>query len=667
VFHVEQRPSPRPCLIDSRRTTVQIAFVLPSLAAELESELLELRQRASLRSPHPIHGRSRIQPTLSTTQPLVSFSSNDYLGLASDPRLFAEAAAAFSTSGFGAAASRLVSGSFPEHHALEAELAAFLNLPSALLFPSGYQANIGVITALAGPADLIVADRLVHASLIDAFRLSRAKLAFYKHLDLDQAAHHLTRLGPSHRRRFLVTESLFSMDGDIAPLSALANLAAEHDAALVVDEAHAFGTLGPSGRGLCAQLGCRPDVFIATLGKAFGASGAFIAGSSSLCSVLANKARSFIYTTAAPPPVAAAARGALRIIASNEGDQLRLALSARASRLRAGLALPFDPSPISTPIVPLVLGDNAAALAAAATLRASGYLLQAIRPPTVPPGQARLRITLSAHHTDQHIDGLLAALATVLPKATSPSSKATPTRNISVPLLRPRTGLTLLGTDTGVGKTSVACGLLHILHQRGRRPVPFKPVETGADPSPADAVALCAAAQRPDLPLDVVCPFRAKMPVAPAAAFSEESAPTPSRLRERAAFAASHGDLLLVETAGGLLSPYCGSFTAADLAADLGLPVLLVARNSLGTISHTALAIAELRRRALPLLGLVLVNTSAESSPDQPTNAALIALQTGLAPMGTLPYVGTSREPAVLAAALESALDLEPIFAALST
>ena len=657
-------PSP----IDSPSATVQIA-VVPPLASQLESELIELSRTDSLRSTQLLSGPSRIQPTPSAGKPILSFSSNDYLGLSSDPRLFAAASAAFCASGFGAASSRLISGSFPEHHALEVELAAFLDLPAALLFPSGYQANIGAITALAGPSDLIVADRLVHASLIDAFRLSRAKLALYKHLNLDQAAHHLTRLGPSHRRRFLVTESLFSMDGDIAPLTALAELAAEHDAALVVDEAHAFGTLGPSGRGLCAQLGCKPDVFIATLGKAFGASGAFVAGSSTLCSVLANEARSFIFTTAAPPPVAAAARAALRIIASNEGDHLRLLLSSRSSHLRASLALPSSPSAIATPIIPLLLGDNRAALAAAGTLRASGYLLQAIRPPTVPPGQARLRVTLSAHHTEEHIDGLLAALTAVLPTPfVSQRPKLTPTRNISsIPLPRPRTGLTLLGTDTGVGKTAIACGLLHLLHLRGHRPVPFKPIETGADPSPSDALALRAAAQRTDLPLDVVCPFRAKVPVAPAAAFPHGSAPTPIRLRELAASAASHGNLLLVETAGGLLSPYCGAFTAADLAADLGFPILLVARNSLGTINHTALAIAELRRRSLPLLGIVLVHTSAASSPDQSTNAAQIALQTGLAPLGILPYLGASPEPRTLATALESAVDLRPILAALST
>ncbi len=642
---------------------------MPPLASHLESEVVDLRRSESLRSTQLLHGTKRIRPTLSTGQPILSFSSNDYLGLSSDPRLFAAASAAFSTSGFGAAASRLISGSFPEHHALEAELASFLDLPAALLFPSGYQANIGAITSLAGPDDLIVADRLVHASLIDAFRLSRAKLAIYKHLNLDQAAHHLGRLGAAHRRRFLVTESLFSMDGDVAPLPALAELAARYDAALVVDEAHAFGTLGPSGRGLSAHLGCKPDVFIATLGKAFGASGAFVAGSANLRSVLSNKARSFVYTTAAPPPIAAAARAALRIIASTEGDQLRHALTSRSAQLRTGLGLSSNPSEIATPILPLVLGDNRAALTAAETLRSSGYLLQAIRPPTVPRGQARLRVTLSAQHTEEHIDGLLDALTSLLPTPTlNLRTKAAPPSNISS-FSRPqrRTGLILVGTDTGVGKTAVACGLLHLLQQRGHRPVPFKPIETGADPSPSDALALRAAAQRTDLPLDVICPFQAKIPVAPAAAFPDGSAPTPLRLRELASSAASHGDVLLVETAGGVLSPYCGAFTAADLAADLAFPILLVARNSLGTINHTALAVSELRRRALPLLGIILVNTSADLSPDQATNAALIAAQTGLSPIGTLPYLGASREPGALATALKANINLELILAALST
>ena len=645
--------------------------MLNSLAGQIAAELDALRVRHRLRSCLCARGASRVTVTLDGQQ-LTSFCSNDYLGMACNPALERAASEACERSGFGAGASRLVSGTAPEHLALEARLASLVRAEAALLFPSGYQANLGIITALAGPGDLIVADRAVHASLIDACRLSRAKLAFFRHADLRNAETHFRRLGPRARRRFLVTESLFSMDGDIAALPDLASLASASDATLIVDEAHAIGSLGPQGAGLCAHFGVEPDVLVGTLGKAVGASGAFVAGSSNLRSYLVNVARSFLFTTAVPPPVAAAALAAVDIITSPSGDLLRSRLRENLAILHASLGLPRYP--LASPIVPLLLGTDEAALRASLHLRESGFLVPAIRPPAVREGTARLRITLSALHTPAQISALAAALAELpidrptsrpaRPPVSSPSPAIT---SPSPALLRPpdKAGLILLGTDTGVGKSTVAVALLHLLVSRGHRPIPFKPVETGTASGPSDATRLLAACGRPDLPLDVVCPLSFPHPVAPAAAAaSAGTVITLTLLLKAAASAQAHGHPLLVESAGGLLTPYGEQLTSCDLAQALGFPVLLIARNALGTINHTALALAELRRRALPLLGTVLVTTQPGSTPDQRTNLRLIAELTGHTPLGVLPYVQPPT-PSLLASKLESSVDLSPVLAVL--
>jgi 8-amino-7-oxononanoate synthase len=617
-------------------------------------------------------------------QRLISFCSNDYLGLASDTRIIS-AAAESSAAGFGAGSSRLVSGSQPVHAALENDLAALVGLPAALLFPTGYQANLGVITALAGPEDLIVADRAVHASIIDACRLSRAKLAFYPHLDAMAAERHLARLGPARRRRFLVTESLFSMDGDAAPLPDLASIALANDASLVVDEAHALGCLGPMGGGLCRKYGIKPDVLVGTLGKSFAASGAFAAGTKDMRDYLINRARSFIFSTALPIPVAAAARTALQISMSSTGGILRLHLADLATSLLDRLGLP--PSPLSPPIIPLVIGANHAALAASHHLISKGFFVQAIRPPTVREGTARLRITLSALHTQEQVSDLADAIVSLRlldvsinrTTVSAPSKNhfgdsgdnirisladsSPPTRQPPSPL--PSQGIILLGTDTGVGKTTVAVGLLHILSSRGARPVPFKPVETGADPLPLDATRLLSASGREDIPLDIVCPLSYCDPVAAAAATPEQPLTLAVLLKHLRA-AAAYGTPLVVETAGGLLSPYSSHLTPADFAAALGFPILLIARNGLGTINHTALAVSEIRRRALSLLGVLLVTTDSSFSPDQRSNHTLISASTGLEPLGVLPFLDL-QTPAKIADALQASINLRPILDSLAT
>ena len=291
----------------------------------LAAELDELDRVQARRACPELSGRSRVHVSVAS-RPALSFASNDYLNLAADPRVAAAAAETALREGYGASAARLVSGDLPAHRELEGRLASFLDRPAALVFPSGYQANLGVVAALAGPDDLIVSDALNHASLIDGCRLSRARVAVFPHANAAGAAAALAN-APTARRRLLITESLFSMDGDAAPLADLAEVARNSDAILVVDEAHALGVHGPAGRGLCAGAGVVPDVLVGTLGKALGAGGGFVAGSTVLREYLVNRARTFIFTTALPAPVAAAAGRALEIAAGPEGDQRRARLA----------------------------------------------------------------------------------------------------------------------------------------------------------------------------------------------------------------------------------------------------------------------------------------------------------------------------------------------------
>jgi 8-amino-7-oxononanoate synthase len=407
TFHVERLGK-----VDVNRDIT--AFSVRDLSAILQSELDALRAADRLRSLPELAGCSRQRPD-GPSGSLVSFASNDYLGLASHPAVLTAAAEAATREGFGAGAARLVTGDLPAHRALEHDLATYLGRPSALLFPTGYQANIGVLGTLAGPNDLIVSDALNHASLIDGCRLSRATVAIYAHVDADAAIAALARSG-TFRRRFLITESLFSMDGDVAPLAKLAEAAKANDAVFVVDEAHALGVLGPAGTGLCAHTGVEPDVLIGTLGKAFGSAGGFVTGSPPLRDYLLNRARTFVFTTSLPPPVAAAAGAALQVAAGPEGDLRRARLASHRQRLLGAL----EPRSILPavlpvgPIIPLILGTNARALTIARLLRARGIFVPAIRPPTVPEGTARLRITLSSEHSDAEIDAVATALSEAL-------------------------------------------------------------------------------------------------------------------------------------------------------------------------------------------------------------------------------------------------------------
>lgn len=342
---------------------------------------------------------------------LLSFCSNDYLGLANHPQVVAAFKTAAERYGVGAGASHLVSGHSAAHHALEEELADFVQAPRALLFSTGYMANLGLLGGLVGRHDRVFEDRMNHASLIDAARATRATVRRYAHADVD-ALGRLLRADTRPARAWIVTDGVFSMDGDLAPLSALRALARTHDACLVVDDAHGLGVLGASGRGSFAQAGETLDeraVLMGTLGKAFGTFGAFVAGHPVIIEALIQYARTYIYTTALPPALAEATRASLRLL--KEEDWRRRRLAEHVARFREGaaaLGLPLLPS--DTPIQPLVLGRPETALAASCFLRARGILVTAIRPPTVPREASRLRITFSAAHEAAHVDRLLEAL-----------------------------------------------------------------------------------------------------------------------------------------------------------------------------------------------------------------------------------------------------------------
>lgn len=361
--------------------------------------LATLEQRSLKRALEPLSTPQGARVVIDGRE-LINFSSNDYLGLANDPDVIAAGREALERHGAGAGASRLVTGDSEAHRALERALAAFEGTEAALLFNSGYAANVGVLSALLGPGDAVFSDELNHASIVDGCRLSRAQVCIYRHRDVEHLEA-LLRATPA-RRRLVVTDSVFSMDGDRAPLRALREVCDRHGAALMLDEAHATGVLGATGRGLTELDGVEPDLKLATLSKALGGFGAFVACSSALRELLFNRARSLVFSTALPPAVCAMAQAALEK-AKHPG--LRARLWANIDRVAAALGQRPDSA-----IFSVVLGAPVAALTASARLREAGVLVKAIRPPTVPEGTSRLRIALSAAHRDDDVAALLREL-----------------------------------------------------------------------------------------------------------------------------------------------------------------------------------------------------------------------------------------------------------------
>lgn len=345
-------------------------------------------------------------------KPVLAFCANDYLGLAQHPKVRAAFVEGIQRYGVGSGAAHLVNGHSQAHNELEQALARLLQRPAALLFSSGYQANLGVLQALMAPGGLILQDRLNHASLLDGARLSGARWLRYRHRDLTHLKHRLSRYDATQTPTLIVSDGVFSMDGDIAPLPQLAQIAQQHQAALVVDDAHGIGVLGPKGAGTVAHYDLSAQdvpVLIGTLGKALGTAGAFVAGSEALIAHLMQTARSYIYTTAAPPALAHATLTSLQLLLEEPWRCSHLHELIQYFRRQAkALGLPLLDS--HTPIQPIVLGDTQQTLSCSAYLLENGLLVPAIRPPTVPSGSARLRITLSAAHERAHVDQLLAVL-----------------------------------------------------------------------------------------------------------------------------------------------------------------------------------------------------------------------------------------------------------------
>lgn len=375
---------------------------------DFEAELRELADRGLRRQRRTVESAqgARVQVD---GRGFVSFSSNDYLGLAADPRLTEALIEGARRYGVGAGASHLVTGHYRAHQALEERLAAFTGAPRALLFGSGYAANLAVVSLLAGKGAELFADRLNHASLNDAMLLARARFHRYAHLDLEA----LSRMLKVSRapERVVVTDSVFSMDGDLAPLDALAQLCERHGAWLVVDDAHGFGVLGPHGRGAAAHFRLPGDtlVYVGTLGKAAGVSGAFVAAAAPVIDLLMQQARTYIYTTASPPALAHALLKSIELIETEDWRRehlARLVVRFKKALADAGWAGPRS----GTAIQPLPVGEPRAATALAQALWTQGFLVPAIRPPTVPEGTARLRVSLSAAHRAEEVDGLAAAL-----------------------------------------------------------------------------------------------------------------------------------------------------------------------------------------------------------------------------------------------------------------
>jgi len=382
----------------------------PSLSERIAAQRAQREAQGRVRARRTVTRRDGVRCEVDGRW-LVNFCSNDYLGLAQQFAVAGALQDAAAQHGAGSTASHLVCGHHALHDALERELADWLGVPRALLFGSGFLANLAVVQALLGDDDLCVQDRLNHASLIDAARLAGCRLRRYPHNDAEGALRQL-RATPD-AAALVVTDGVFSMDGDSAPLRELAIIARVQQALLYVDDAHGVGVVGPDGRGSVAAAGLDVSTVplqLATLGKALGGYGAVVCGDDALIEHLAETARPYVYTTALPPALAAASLAAVRLARRDEWRREKL--TALVARFREGAARAgFELLPSTTPIQPLVVGEDRAALALASALEARGYWVAAIRPPTVPDGSARLRITLSAAHTDADVDGLVGALA----------------------------------------------------------------------------------------------------------------------------------------------------------------------------------------------------------------------------------------------------------------
>jgi 8-amino-7-oxononanoate synthase len=614
-----------------RRAERYTARTMKATERFLQGVLDDLEAHALLRDPSG--GRQRAEATAAAAEHRVDFidaSSNDYLGLARCV-VSRETLNALAGSQVGSGASRLIHGTRPEHEELERELASWVGLPRALSFSSGYSANVGLMAALGAPGSLLVSDALNHASIIDGCRLSKAEVKVVPHLDLEAVERALRE--SSVTTRWVVTESYFSMDGDGPDLRALAAICQKYEAGLVVDEAHALGVFGPEGAGRCAEAGLVPDVLVGTFGKAVGLNGAFVAGSERLRTFLWNRARSFVFSTAPSPLLARLAMLHVKQVRRADAERRRLQglTSAFRDELRRRGQSVLEGS--FGPIVPVLAGTNERALEAASRLRSEGVLTQAIRPPTVPPGTARLRVTVTAALAPDQVQRLASAVVNALEpgEAERPSSMArmASAAATSAPHSERTTSVrrvVLLGTGTGVGKTRVGAALARALRVRGQAVLGLKPVESGVSPGSVgeDALGLATAAGHPVPPGALFL----REPLSPHLAAEREGV----RLdvaslqewvwREEASFRLAHPDgWLLVETAGGVFSPLAPSFTNFELGLSLGRARwILIAPDALGVLHELSATLEAMRARGRQP-DLVVLSAAREPDLSTGTNA----------------------------------------------
>ncbi len=637
---------------------------------EVEARLAELKAMGLERRTRMISGPQGPHVLLDG-KPVLLLCSNNYLGLADHPQVREAAADAAMRWGVGAGASRLVSGTMTIHRRLEERLAAFKGREAALLFGSGYMANSGVIAALARPGDVVFSDELNHASIIDGCRLSRAEVFVYDHCDVEHLAWGIEQA--QGRGTLIVTDSVFSMDGDVAPLEDIVDVAQHHGLRVVVDEAHATGTLGPDGRGALVELGLEDqvDVIVGTLGKALGAYGAFVACDRQMARYLINAARTFIFSTAPAPPAVAGALAALELLQTRPRLVTRLTGNS-AALIDALRREGFDTGASETHIVPLVLGDAALTVRVCEAALKRGVFAQAIRPPTVPDGTSRLRLAVMASHRPDELreaastlaaaaraEGLEPSATQAYASAPADDTAAEPHRDPARRRLRHRSpgarrprriaaprvcvlrGCFVTGTDTGVGKSVLSAALVAALRARGIRVRALKPVVTGLDEPPEapwpydhELLAMLAGTTPGEVVVKAYGP--AVSPHLAQELAGEEL--DPADLRRAIAHARASGDAVVVEGVGGLLVPLAPGYDVRGLAADTGLPVLIAARPGLGTINHTLLTLEAARAVGLQIAGVVLTPW-----PDDPTTLERSNQQTieqlGGVPVGTLPRV----------------------------
>jgi 8-amino-7-oxononanoate synthase len=553
-----------------------------------------------------------------------SFSSNDYLGLARRPAPPTRS---------GAGASRLIAGERQEHAELEAALAEWLETEACLVFSSGYAANVGTLTALAGSGDLIVSDALNHASLIDGMRLSKARVVVTPHNDVDAIDRALA--ARQEGRAWVVVESYYSMDADGPDLAALRAACDRHRAALFVDEAHALGVLGPDGRGRAAEARITADVLVGTLGKALGSQGAFVAGSALLRDWLWNRARSFVFSTGLAPVSARAARLALEEIRSHADRRERVL--ANAERLRAGL-LQRGLRPMGFGhVIPILAGTPEHASNWSEQLANADLAIPPIRPPTVPEGTSRLRLTVTALHDDSDIDHVIDAMTNTLTMEPNTMTPATRTPASRAPMI------VITGTGTEIGKTVVSTGVTEAWARRGLKVAGIKPVESGRTPGGilgGDGEALATVSSF-DVTKDPP-PYLLDAPVSPhLAARREGRVIDPVAIRDWVAGYRARAEAVVLELPGGLFSPLNEDLTNADLLATLDpTAIVLVAPDRLGVLHDVAAT-----RRAAESLGLRFdgIVLSAPENPDSSTGtneAELARLEPSLPVLVRLPRAG---------------------------